>query len=71
MPFVPGHVAMIGSNLPHNWLSDIIPGERLSHRDVLCHIRPQTMRLLTAAFPVDFRFRDGIAPFAACTCIVR
>lgn len=39
------------SNLPHNWLSDIIPGERLSHRDVLCHIRPQTMRLLTAAFP--------------------
>ncbi|MDB6872821.1 AraC family ligand binding domain-containing protein, partial [Bifidobacterium longum] len=51
MPFVPGHVAMIGSNLPHNWLSDIIPGERLSHRDVLCHIRPQTMRLLTAAFP--------------------
>lgn len=38
-------------NLPHNWLSDIIPGERLSHRDVLCHIRPQTMRLLTAAFP--------------------
>ena len=53
MPFVPGHVAMIGSNLPHNWLSDISVylGERLSHRDVLCHIRPQTMRLLTAAFP--------------------
>ena len=71
MPFVPGHVAMIGSNLPHNWLSDIIPGERLSHRDVLCHIRPQTMRLLTAAFPETSGFETVLAPFAACTCAVR
>ncbi|PJM73957.1 AraC family transcriptional regulator [Bifidobacterium primatium] len=51
MPFEAGHVAMVGSNLPHNWLSDIIPGERLPQRDVLCHVRPQTVRRLMGIFP--------------------
>ncbi|OXN00185.1 AraC family transcriptional regulator [Bifidobacterium vansinderenii] len=51
MPFEAGHVAMVGSNLPHNWLSDIIPGERLPHRDVLCHVRPQIIRRLIGIFP--------------------
>ena len=73
MPFVPGHVAMIGSNLPHNWLSDIIPGERLSHRDVLCHIRPQTMRLLTAAFPETSGFETycAVRSMHLCCSVIR
>lgn len=60
MPFEAGHVAMIGSNLPHNWLSDIIPGERLAHRDVLCHVRPQTLRLLASAFPETAGFEQVV-----------
>ncbi|MBW3087591.1 helix-turn-helix domain-containing protein [Bifidobacterium sp. 82T24] len=51
VPFEAGHVAMVGENLPHNWLSDIMPGERLPHRDVLCHVRPQTIRGLFPIFP--------------------
>ena len=39
------------SNLPHNWVSDIAPGERLRRRDVVCHVRPETMRLLMSGFP--------------------
>ncbi|NEG55040.1 helix-turn-helix domain-containing protein [Bifidobacterium platyrrhinorum] len=58
MPFEAGHVALIGSNLPHNWLSDVIPGERLRHRDVLCHVRPQTIRMLMAAFPETYGFEQ-------------
>ena len=58
MPFEAGHVALIGSNLPHNWISDIRPGERLTHRDILCHVRPQTIRLLSSAFPETAGFEQ-------------
>lgn len=51
-----GHVALIGSNLPHNWVSDVKPGERLARRDVLCHVRPQTVKALMACFPETARF---------------
>lgn len=56
VPFRAGHVALIGSNLPHNWVSDVKPGERLTRRDVLCHVRPQTMKALMACFPETARF---------------
>ena len=51
VPYEAGQVALIGSNLPHNWVSDIAPGERLRQRDVVCHVRPETMRLLMSGFP--------------------
>ena len=41
VPYEAGQVALIGSNLPHNWVSDIAPGERLRQRDVVCHVRPE------------------------------
>ena len=56
VPFRAGHVALIGSNLPRNWVSDVKPGERLARRDVLCHVRPQTMKALMACFPETARF---------------
>lgn len=56
VPFRAGHVALIGSNLPHNWVSDVKPGERLDRRDVLCHVRPQTMKALMTCFPETARF---------------
>jgi mannose-6-phosphate isomerase-like protein (cupin superfamily) len=58
MSFEAGHVALIGSNLPHNWISDIRPGERLAHRDVLCHVRPQTIRMLSSVFPETAGFEQ-------------
>ena len=51
VPYEAGQVALIGSNLPHNWVSDIAPGERLRQRDVVCHVRPETIRLLMSGFP--------------------
>lgn len=56
VPFRAGHVALIGSNLPRNWVSDVKPGERLARRDVLCHVRPQTRKALMACFPETARF---------------
>lgn len=56
VPCRAGHVALIGSNLPHNWVSDVKPGERLARRDVLCHVRPQTVKALMACFPETARF---------------
>lgn len=33
--FETGHVALIGSGLPHDWVSDLEPGELLERRDAL------------------------------------
>lgn len=33
--FGPGHVAMVGSELPHDWMSDLNPGEVVVARDVV------------------------------------
>ncbi|MBC7518759.1 MAG: AraC family transcriptional regulator [Microbacteriaceae bacterium] len=34
-PFAPGHVAMIGAGLPHDWMSDLEPGEIILGRDAV------------------------------------
>ena len=34
-PFGPGHVAMIGSGLPHDWMSDLEPDEVILNRDAV------------------------------------
>lgn len=34
-PFGPGHVAMIGPDLPHDWMGDLASGEYLHGRDVV------------------------------------
>ncbi len=33
--FGPGHVALIGSNLPHDWMSDLAPSEIIQNRDAV------------------------------------
>lgn len=33
--FGPGHVAIVGSELPHDWMSDLAPGEVIDGRDVV------------------------------------
>ena len=34
-PFGPGQVSIMGSNLPHDWMSDLQPGEVFANRDAL------------------------------------
>ena len=34
-PFGPGHVALIGSGLPHDWMSDLAPDEVIHNRDAV------------------------------------
>lgn len=33
--FGPGHVAVVGSNLPHDWMSDLVEGEVVANRDAV------------------------------------
>ena len=66
VPYEAGQVALIGSNLPHNWVSDIAPGERLRQRDVVCHVRPETMRLLMSGFPETSGFENMEEHSRAC-----
>lgn len=39
-PFGPGQLFLVGSNLPHDWISDLRPGEHLEGRDVVLQFDP-------------------------------
>ena len=38
--FSPGHFVLVGSNLPHHWISDLPAGERIVDRDVVLQLHP-------------------------------
>lgn len=38
--FEAGHVSLIGSGLPHDWVSDLLPGEVINGRDVVIQFDP-------------------------------
>ncbi|MCJ1674621.1 MULTISPECIES: AraC family transcriptional regulator [unclassified Rathayibacter] len=38
--FAAGHVSLIGSGLPHDWVSDLEPGEVITNRDAVIQIDP-------------------------------
>ena len=65
--FRAGQVVLVGSNLPHNWISDLDPGERLEGRDVVFQFHPQwfedclaLLPELSAVAPLLRRARRGI-----------
>jgi AraC-like DNA-binding protein/mannose-6-phosphate isomerase-like protein (cupin superfamily) len=39
--FAAGQLVLVGSNVPHHWISDLGPGERLPERDVVFQFHPQ------------------------------
>ncbi|TFH52873.1 AraC family transcriptional regulator [Actinomyces viscosus] len=51
LDFAPGQVTLMGPDLPHNWLSDLGPGECLEERDVLCQVLPQRVAAAARALP--------------------
>jgi hypothetical protein len=39
-PFEPGYLVVVGSGLPHNWVTDTAPGELIAGRDILPQFDP-------------------------------
>lgn len=49
--FGPGHVSLMGPHLPHDWVSDIAPGEVVVERDVVVHFTDEWVRDCMALMP--------------------
>jgi len=50
-PFGAGHVALIGPDLPHDWMGDVEPGEHLHGRDVVLQFDGDTLLALRTTCP--------------------
>lgn len=49
--FTAGHLVLVGSHVPHNWISDIHPGEIVEGRDVVLQVHPDRLRQLAQIAP--------------------
>lgn len=49
--FEPGHLAIVGGNLPHDWVTELPPGEVIGGRDVVLQFDAKRVRQAAAAFP--------------------
>lgn len=49
--FGPGALFLVGSNLPHDWISDLQQGERLDDRDVVLQFDPAWLERFKAVVP--------------------
>jgi AraC-like DNA-binding protein len=49
--FEPGHVAVVGSGLPHDWVTVVTPGTRILQRDIVLQFDPDRIRTAASALP--------------------
>lgn len=49
--FTPGHISLIGSNLPHDWVTPLGHGERIPGRDVVIQFLPSKLEQASAFLP--------------------
>ncbi len=49
--FEPGHLAIVGSYLPHDWVSATAPGEIVEGRDIVLQFDPERVRAAAAQLP--------------------
>lgn len=56
--FTPGHISVIGSNLPHDWVTPLAPDERIPGRDVVIQFLPAKLDEASAFLPELAGLRD-------------
>ena len=49
--FEPGYLAMVGSGLPHDWVTPVVAGERIVGRDIVLQFDPARIREAATTFP--------------------
>lgn len=58
-PFEPGYLAIVGSGLPHDWVTATAPGEVIRGRDIVLQFDHERVRHAAACFPE----LAGLEPF--------
>ncbi|HWK44338.1 MAG TPA: AraC family transcriptional regulator [Stellaceae bacterium] len=49
--FKPGHLTIVGSGLPHDWVTKTAPGELIHGRDIVVQFDPERLRKTVATLP--------------------
>lgn len=49
--FSAGQLTLLGSNMPHHWISDLEPGQSIPNRDVVFQFHPQWLQDCAALMP--------------------
>ncbi len=49
--FEPGHLTLVGSGLPHDWVTSTVPGEIIRQRDIVVQFHPDRLRRAAGIFP--------------------
>ncbi|MGC2083292.1 MAG: AraC family transcriptional regulator [Bradyrhizobium sp.] len=49
--FGPGHLTVVGSGLPHDWVTVVTPGTRILQRDIVLQFDPERIRSAASVLP--------------------